>query len=54
VVQDAEAQQERMMLEGDMDEVDEEVPNGSVKNAFSRKRGFTKKRKKLKRESESP
>jgi superfamily II DNA/RNA helicase len=53
VVQDAETQQERMVLEGDVDEIDEEVPNGSVKSAFSRKRGFTKKRKKLKRETES-
>jgi len=57
VVQDAESQQERMMLEGDVDEIEEEdesedsVPKGSVKNAFSRKRGFTKKRKKLRRES---
>lgn len=59
VVRDAECQQERMILEGDVDELDEEseseesVPKGSVKNAFSRKRGFTKKRKKLRRESES-
>jgi hypothetical protein len=36
-----------MVLEGDVDEVDEEVPNGSVKSALSRKRGVTKKRKKF-------
>lgn len=59
VVQEAESQQERMILEGDVDELEEEnesedaVSKGSVKNAFSRKRGFTKKRKKLRRESES-
>ena len=59
VVRDAEFQQERMMLEGDVDEVEDEVvpedavPKGSVKNAFSRKRGFTKKRKKLRRESDT-
>lgn len=59
VVRDAELQQERMMLEGDVDEIEqdgelqEQPPKGSVKNAFSRKRGFTKKRKKLRRESES-
>jgi len=58
-VRDAESQQERMMLEGDVDEIEKDdesedsVPKGSVKNAFSRKRGFTKKRKKLRRESES-
>lgn len=55
VVRDAEMQQERMMLEGDVDEVGEEseVPKGSVKNAFSRRRGFTKKRKKLRKETEA-
>ena len=57
VVQAAEEQQERMVLEGDVDEVEvneeEEVPKGSVKSAFSRKRGFTKKRKKLRREFDS-
>lgn len=60
VVRDAESQQERMMLEGDVDDVEEEneseedaVPKGSVKKAFSRKRGFNKKRKKLRRESET-
>ena len=55
VVQVAETQQERMILEGDVDEVDEqsEVPKGSVNNAFSRKRGFTKKRKKLRKEIEA-
>lgn len=59
VVRDAESQQERMTLEGDVDEVEyedeseETVPKGSVKKAFSRKRGFNKKRKKLRRASES-
>lgn len=57
VVREAELQQERMILEGDVEEIDvlddsEVVPKGSVKNAFSRKRGFTKKRKKLRRDSE--
>jgi superfamily II DNA/RNA helicase len=66
-VQNAEAQQESMVLEGsEVDptvqgegEDDEDVDSstataetvGSVKNAFSRKRGFTKKLKKLKREA---
>jgi superfamily II DNA/RNA helicase len=55
VVQDAEQQQERMVLQGDvMDdnntEDDDEGEDGKVKKAFSRKRGFTKKRKKLRRE----
>lgn len=59
VVQAAESQQERMVLQGDVDEIEEEidseetVPRGSVKNAFSRKRGFTKKRKKLRREADN-
>ncbi|KAG7371455.1 DEAD/DEAH box helicase domain protein [Nitzschia inconspicua] len=63
VVREAEAQQERMKLEQDVDDNDsddaiesgeadavdaEEI--GKVKKAFSRKRGFTKKRKKLMRE----
>lgn len=56
VVQEAESQQERMVLQGaDVLELDEEdgqevVPAGSIKKAFSRKRGFTKKIKKLRRE----
>ena len=53
VVRDAEKQQERMILEGDVDsqdDDDEEGAAGTVEKAFSRKRGFTKKRKKLKRE----
>jgi hypothetical protein len=37
-----------MVPEGDVDGVDEEVTNKLVKSAFSRKQGFTKKRKKLK------
>jgi len=63
VVQEAEAQQERMQLEGQ--EVDDRLNDddddgdsaedkaarkGKVQKAFSRKRGFTKKRKKLRRE----
>lgn len=58
VVREAEQQQDRMVLKGDVDAADDDeetgeaVPPGSVKNAFSRKRGFTKKRKKLKREEQ--
>jgi len=55
VVQEAESQQERMQLQQDVDDI--EVPvdgaeekRGKVKDAFSRKRGFTKKRKKLRRQ----
>mmetsp|Transcript_29961 Transcript_29961/g.45419 ORF Transcript_29961/g.45419 Transcript_29961/m.45419 type:complete len:572 (+) Transcript_29961:92-1807(+) len=50
VVRNAENQQERMILEGDVDEFEEE--GAKVKKAFSRKRGFTKKLKKLRRESD--
>lgn len=54
VVQEAEDQQERMILEGDVDDQlgddDGGAESGKVQKAFSRKRGFTKKRKKLKRE----
>ena len=58
VVRDAEAQQERMQLEGhevddrldDVDDEDAAARKGKVQKAFSRKRGFTKKRKKLRRE----
>ena len=61
VVRDAEDQQERMVLEGDVledypspprddDDDEERDATGTVKKAFSRKRGFTKKRKKLTRE----
>uniref|UniRef100_A0A7S0GC94 ATP-dependent RNA helicase n=2 Tax=Proboscia inermis TaxID=420281 RepID=A0A7S0GC94_9STRA len=56
VVREAENQQERMVLEGDVDDTDdknsdtENVGNaGKVKNAFSRRRGFNKKRKKIRR-----
>ena len=56
VVQEAEAQQERMILEGyevlEIDPEGEEPPAGSVKKAFSRKRGFTKKVKKMRKETE--
>lgn len=59
VVREAETQQERMVLEGaevvDLDEESEEIAEefvaGSVKKAFSRKRAFTKKRKKLLKEA---
>jgi len=56
VVKDAELQQERMRLEGqevdDKDDGDDDPAEGrgKVQKAFSRKRGFTKKRKKLRRE----
>lgn len=50
VVKEAEAQQERMQLKQDVLEEDEATEVGKVKNAFSRKRGFTKKRKKERRE----
>eukprot|EP00980_Cylindrotheca_fusiformis_P027807 scaffold22560_cov135-Cylindrotheca_fusiformis.AAC.18 len=55
-VREAEEQQEKMMLEGDVDSIDdetEESSGGKVKKAFSRKRGFTKKVKKLRREAQS-
>ena len=55
VVQEAEAQQERMILEGsevlEYDPEGEQVSAGSVKKAFSRKRGFTKKLKKMRKEA---
>ena len=55
VVRDAEKEQSRMELSQDVEEEleDEENNNeeaGKVKRAFSRKRGFTKKRKKERRE----
>ena len=59
VVQEAETQQERMVLEQDVDEIEEDggegqrKQQGTVQNAFSRKRGFTKKRKKIRRETNS-
>ena len=54
VIQNAERQQERMLLEGDVESQDneEEQDAGKVKQAFSRKRGFTQKRKKLRREAQ--
>jgi superfamily II DNA/RNA helicase len=51
VVRAAEEQQEKMVLQGDVDDVDAEDEAGKVNKAFSRKRGFTKKKKKLRRES---
>ena len=50
VVREAEMQQERMMLEGDV--ADDEEEAGTVKNAFSRRRGFTKKIKKQRRQEQ--
>lgn len=57
VVQDAESQQEQMVLEGNdvmdpnnNDNNEEEA--AKVKNAFSRRRGFTKKRKKLRKQEQ--
>lgn len=54
VVQEAENQQERMVLEGaEIMELDpeNEASLGSVKKAFSRKRAFTKKLKKMRKEA---
>jgi len=63
VVKQAEMEQEKMVLKGnDIEEIQEEEKQvvakqvnpttaGKVENAFSRKRGFTKKRKKLARKS---
>lgn len=50
VVRKAEGDQETMVLQGN--EIDDETASsgGKVDNAFSRKRGFTKKRKKIRRE----
>jgi superfamily II DNA/RNA helicase len=53
VVREAEEQQERMVLTGDVldsNEDDDEDSAGKVQKAFSRKRGFTKKRKKIRRD----
>jgi hypothetical protein len=64
VVKQAELEQEKMVLQGnEIEEQDQEgdeknqelgqtsVVAGKVKNAFSRRRGFTKKRKKLVKKS---
>jgi superfamily II DNA/RNA helicase len=52
VVRQAESDQQSMVLKGnDIDDDDEEFSEGKVKNAFSRKRGFTKKRKKIVRKA---
>jgi len=47
VVQEAEEQQEAMVLQGDV----QDLEDATVQKAFSRRRGFSKKRKKLKREA---
>jgi len=56
IVKSAEREQERMMLEGDVEDLDDEnqkkKPSGSVKDAFSRRRGFTKKRKKMRKKEQ--
>jgi superfamily II DNA/RNA helicase len=59
VVQDAEEEQSQMQLAGDVEDLEEDgsegkkIPSskdaGKVKDAFSRKRGFTKKVKKARR-----
>lgn len=49
VVKACESQQDRMVLKGNDIAFDEEDSAGKVQNAFSRKRGFTKKQKKLKK-----
>lgn len=61
VIQTAEQEQERMTLEQDVTDTDlqdddndndqtiQEQQSGTIKDAFSRKRAFTKKRKKLRR-----
>jgi superfamily II DNA/RNA helicase len=56
VLKDAEEQQERMNLQQDVDDRDDEEDIeeiGKIKKGFSRKRGFTKKRKKMRREGEA-
>lgn len=52
VVREAEEQQESMVLEGEVVETEEDEDNqaGKVQKAFSRKRGFTKKLKKIRRD----
>ena len=54
VLKHAEEQQERMNLQQDVDDRDDEDAEeiGKIKKGFSRKRGFTKKRKKMRREGE--
>jgi exonuclease III len=53
VVREAEEQQDRMVLAGDVEEVEDKSESANVKKAFSRKRGFTKKRKKERKEESS-
>mmetsp|Transcript_3515 Transcript_3515/g.5395 ORF Transcript_3515/g.5395 Transcript_3515/m.5395 type:complete len:619 (+) Transcript_3515:92-1948(+) len=57
VIRNAEQEQERMALVQDVDDIEddeEKAARGTVKNAFSRKRAFTKKRKKARRNERSP
>ncbi|GKZ00723.1 hypothetical protein MPSEU_001024200 [Mayamaea pseudoterrestris] len=56
VVRMAENEHEKMTLEQNVDiddDEDDDAAAGTVQKAFSRKRGFTKKRKKLRREGET-
>jgi len=57
VIRNAEQEQERMALVQDVDDIEDDEENanrGTVKNAFSRKRAFTKKRKKARRNERPP
>ena len=51
VVREAESMQETMVLEGDVEDPTDEEGSAKVKKAFSRRRGFSKKRKKLRRDA---
>jgi superfamily II DNA/RNA helicase len=55
VVREAESQQERMVLAGDVEEISDDVEGDAttVNAAFSRKRGFTKKLKKARKEEQT-
>lgn len=52
VVRQAEDEQQTMVLEGNEIDDNESESGGKVQNAFSRKRGFTKKRKKIARKQQ--
>jgi len=49
VIREAEAQQERLVLEGDVLDLEEQEEVGRIDKAFSRKRGLSRKRKKRER-----